>query len=33
MGVPFLRTAWCNAIAIIPAAILTAGIGAGLLSL
>jgi uncharacterized membrane protein YdjX (TVP38/TMEM64 family) len=33
MGVPFLRSAWCNAIAIIPAAILTAGLGAGLLSL
>ena len=33
MGVPFFRSAWCNAIAIIPAAILTAGLGAGLLAL
>jgi uncharacterized membrane protein YdjX (TVP38/TMEM64 family) len=33
LGVPFLRSAWCNAIAIVPGAILTAGIGAGLLAL
>ncbi len=33
MGVPFLRCAWCNAIAIIPAAALMAGIGAGLIAL
>ena len=33
MGVPFLRNAWCNAIGIVPAAILTAGAGAGLLAL
>ena len=33
MGVPFVRSAWCNAIGIIPGAILTAGLGAGLLAL
>lgn len=33
MGVPFLRNAWCNAIGIVPASILTAGAGAGLLAL
>jgi uncharacterized membrane protein YdjX (TVP38/TMEM64 family) len=33
MGVPFLRSAWCNAIGIVPGAILTAGVGAGLLAL
>jgi uncharacterized membrane protein YdjX (TVP38/TMEM64 family) len=33
MGVPFIRSAWCNAIGIIPAAVLTAGVGAGLLAL
>jgi hypothetical protein len=31
--VPFLRSAWCNALGIIPAAILTAWLGAGLLAL
>ena len=33
MGVPFLRSAWCNAIGIVPAAILTAAVGAGLFAL
>jgi uncharacterized membrane protein YdjX (TVP38/TMEM64 family) len=32
-GVPLSRHLWCSAIAIIPGALLTAGVGAGLLSL